>query len=268
MLNAVLSIQGRFDPMYDGAHSVDIPAPSGRVGSLDFGKGDALIVGVATAHGERCAAALRSAGLDVRRSPSLREAQSAGLLRDCDLIVVECLKGGQTDLTTCHLISGSVDAAVLALAERQEEGDRVLALELGADDWVPSSAGEREFLARVKALLRRRSRSFQSERPSSLVRFANWTLNRERRELTRGDGSPVRLTAAEYDLLSLFLANPGRALTRDELAACSPRRAFSKGVGVTVFRLRRKLGVDEVGTRIIRNVRSVGYLMDAAVTPG
>lgn len=160
---------------------------------------------------------------------------------------------------------------VLMLTARGEEMDRVLGLELGADDYVAKPFAPRELVARVRALLRRASLAEAASDPRSRrISFAGWTLDTARRELTAPDGASVDLSGAEYDLLLAFLEHPGRVMSREQLLEVARRRVgvdpFDRTVDVQVSRLRRKIEPDEGSPLLIKTVRGAGYVMVAEVS--
>lgn len=157
---------------------------------------------------------------------------------------------------------------IVIVTARGEVGDRTRGLELGADDYVPKPFDRRELLARVGAVLRRTTGPGQPAR-SSRIRFAGWLLDTGRRALTSPHGATVDLSGAEYDLLTVFLDNPKRALSRERLLELARNRvsitATDRSVDVQVSRLRQKLELDGEGRGIIKTVRGVGYVLTADV---
>jgi two-component system, OmpR family, response regulator len=145
-----------------------------------------------------------------------------------------------------------------------EEVDRVLGLELGADDYLTKPFGLRELLARVRAILRRHElkRTGSRKLQRSGFRFGRWQLERESRRLTTQDGSLVALTKSELSLLVAFLECPQRPLTREQLLQATRvhEDIFDRSIDVQVLRLRRKLETDASSPRIIRTERGVGYV--------
>src|SRR6202040_3281652 len=150
-------------------------------------------------------------------------------------------------------IRSRIDVPVIILAdERRDDIDRVVGLELGADDCVTTPFGIRELLARVRAVLRRNARRLAPAR--GRCRFGGWQLDRRSRRLTNPDGAPVPLTKAEYALLIAFLDAPQRPLTREH------EDVFDRSIDVRILRLRRKLEADPRTPRIIQTERGFGYL--------
>jgi DNA-binding response OmpR family regulator len=159
---------------------------------------------------------------------------------------------------------------VMMLTARGEEMDRVLGLELGADDYVAKPFAPRELVARVRALLRRAGPGGAMPEPRSRrIGFAGWVLDTARRELLSPDGAAVDLSGAEYDLLLAFLEHPGRVLSREQLLEVAKRRVgvdpFDRTVDVQVSRLRRKIEPGDDSPPLIKTVRGAGYVFVAEV---
>lgn len=157
---------------------------------------------------------------------------------------------------------------IIMVSARGEERDRVNGLESGADDYVPKPFGQRELLARVRAVLRRgiATGAPQERVRRETLRFAGWTLDLRRRELTDPSGATVDISGAEHDLLTSFLDNPQRVIARDRLLELSRTRlgdVSDRSIDVLVSRLRRKLGSD--ADQLIRTVRGLGYIFVAEV---
>jgi two-component system OmpR family response regulator len=156
------------------------------------------------------------------------------------------------------------------LTARGEETDRIVGLELGADDYLPKPFNPRELLARVRAVLRRAADRAEPEVKPRSFRFLGWTLDSARRELRRPDGALVPTTDAEFDLLLAFVERPQRTLSRDQLLDLARGRQaqlFDRSIDVAVMRLRRKIEPDPAKPEIIRTVRNGGYLFAADVEP-
>jgi DNA-binding response OmpR family regulator len=157
------------------------------------------------------------------------------------------------------------------LTARGEEMDRVLGLELGADDYVAKPFAPRELVARVRALLRRAALTPEGgpDPRSRRIGFAGWVLDTARRELVSPDGAAVDLSGAEYDLLLAFLEHPGRVLSREQLLEAGRRRVgsdpFDRSVDVQISRLRRKIEPEEASPPLIKTVRGAGYVFVAEV---
>ena len=194
-----------------------------------------------------------------------------------DLVLLDVMLPGASGLDLLREIrAASPRLPVVMLTARGEEADRVLGLELGADDYVAKPFGRRELVARLRAVLRRAAAGGETdgaaaaEAPGTgrLLRFAGWTLDTGRRELVSPAGAAVDLSGAEYDLLMAFLAHPQRVLGRDQLLEVGRRRlgdAFARSVDVQVSRLRRKIEPGESAPPLIKTVRGAGYVFVAPV---
>ena len=208
-------------------------------------------------------------GYEVETAPD-----AAGLYRalqrgTVDLVVLDVMLPGEDGLAVCKRLAASGGPAVIMLSAMGEETDRIVGLELGADDYLPKPCNPRELLARVRAVLRRRS---EPHRPDSDVgaqcEFAGWRLDLIRRELRSPDGAVVNLSGGEFSLLRTFVERPLRVLTRDQLlefARGPDSDAYDRAIDVQISRLRRKLD-DGGGNELIRTVRNEGYMFTTKVT--
>lgn len=186
-----------------------------------------------------------------------------------DLILLDIMLPGTTGLDLCRTIRQDNNTVpIIMLTARGSETDRVLGLELGADDYLSKPFSRPELLARIRAVLRR-GRVLVKESPSfsrRYFRFAGWKLDTARRELLAPAGEAVELSAAEFDVLLAFLEHPQRILTRDRILELSRSRrgeVFDRSVDVLVSRLRRKLEhqeVDETAPGLIKTLRGAGYM--------
>jgi two-component system OmpR family response regulator len=185
-----------------------------------------------------------------------------------DLIILDLMLPGSSGLDLCRELRLSSGVPIIMLTAKGEETDRVIGLELGADDYLGKPFGSRELVARIKALLRRAA---GLQGPGNGVagpkyRFEGWTVDPLRRELLNSEGVIIDLTSGEYDLLLAFVEASQRVLTRDQLLELSRNRTaagFDRSVDVQISRLRRKLGEDP--ERIIKTVRGVGYMFAPSV---
>lgn len=186
-----------------------------------------------------------------------------------DLIVLDLMLPGEDGLSICRRIADGGGPAIIMLSAMGEEIDRILGLELGADDYLAKPCSPRELLARVRAVLRRR----EDARAPGPVKgkayyFLGFTLDRVRRQLRAPNGVSILLTAGEFSLLSVFLDHPQRILSRDELiekARGAEADVFDRAIDVQISRLRRKLH-DFAPAEVIKTYRGAGYLFDAKVT--
>jgi two-component system, OmpR family, response regulator len=185
-----------------------------------------------------------------------------------DLVVLASQRGGRTGLDLLHAIRSRSDVPVIVTSrEGVDEVDRVVGLELGADDYIGRPCGLRELLARIRALLRRRTLAPRSEPSQEILRFGNWHIDRKIRRLTGPDHAEVRLSKGLYALLIAFLEAPQRAVTREFLmhATRIHEDVFDRSIDVQILRLRRKLEIGPDAPRVIETVRGIGYSFVLAV---
>jgi two-component system, OmpR family, response regulator len=190
---------------------------------------------------------------------------------DPGLVILDLRLGQEDGLDLLREIRAQSDVPIIiTTGHRREEIDRVIGLELGADDYVVKPFGLRELLARIRALLRRQrlarstaDRSAQSRR----FRFGGWELDRRTRRLSDQTGAHVALTKSEYALLVAFLEAPQRPLTREYLLQATRvhEDVFDRSIDVQVLRLRRKLETEPGMPRIIQTERGIGYVFALAV---
>ncbi|MBF0370526.1 MAG: response regulator [Magnetococcales bacterium] len=188
-----------------------------------------------------------------------------------DLIVLDLMLPGEDGLTLCRNLRSRSNIPVVMLSARGEEMDRIIGLEMGADDYLPKPFHPRELLARVKSVLRR-ARSLPNDALEQneilTFRFAGWTLDGPSRQLYTPDGETVPLSGSEFNLLRIFLNHPNRVLSRDQLLDLSHGREiepFDRTIDMQVSRLRRRLGDDPKNPILIKTVRSAGYVFCARV---
>ncbi|MDA8252385.1 MAG: response regulator [Rhodospirillales bacterium] len=188
-----------------------------------------------------------------------------------DLILLDLMLPGEDGLSLCRSVRAESDIPIIMLTAKGEEVDRVIGLELGADDYLPKPFGSRELIARIRAVLRR-SRATAADAPPAphpaCYRFDRWTLNTEARDLLREDGVTVPLSTGEYDLLIALVERPQRVLSREQLLDLARGRAataFDRSIDTQVSRLRRKLERDPAQPVLIKTVWGGGYLLAAKV---
>ncbi|AET93970.1 response regulator [Caballeronia cordobensis] len=192
-----------------------------------------------------------------------------------DLVVLDLMLPGEDGLVLCReLRSGKFrDVPVLMLTARNEEADRILGLEMGADDYLPKPFAVRELLARIKSVLRRTRMlppGMEVSESSQMLAFGDWRLDTTARHLLDAEGTMVSLSGAEYRLLRVFLDNAQRVLTRDQLLNLTQGRqadAFDRSIDLLVSRLRQRLRDTAREPRYIKTLRSEGYVFSAEVTP-
>jgi DNA-binding response OmpR family regulator len=188
-----------------------------------------------------------------------------------DLLVLDLRLPGEDGIQIARRLREQSDLAIIVITGRREEADRVMALELGADDYLVKPFSPRELLARIRALLRRsRIRVVETRRDADIraYRFIGWELNIGLRRLTSPDGSVVGLSNGEFNLLAAFLGAPERVLTRAQLLELSrlhDDEVYDRSIDVQVGRLRRKLDASGSGPSLIRTERGAGYSFTARV---
>lgn len=187
-----------------------------------------------------------------------------------DLVLLDVMLPGTSGMDLCRALRQKSNVPIVMVTARDAETDRVLGLELGADDYLPKPFSGPELVARIRAVLRR-SRMIAAEpaTPRRRLHFADWALDLPRRELTAPDGSVVDLSGAEYDTLLAFLEHPQRVLSRDHLLELSRNRlgdVSDRSVDVLVSRLRKKIESGAPDQPVIRTVRGAGYLFVPDVT--
>lgn len=181
-----------------------------------------------------------------------------------DLIVLDVMMPGEDGISVCRRLSAQRSVPILMLTALGEATDRIIGLEVGADDYLPKPFNPRELLARIKAILRRGARVEPQARSltSHRVHFASWTLDTDRQELRHEDGREVHLTTAEFRLLTVFLERPRFVLNRDQLLDLTSGRTghvFDRTIDNQVSRLRKKIEDDATRPTIITTVRGGGY---------
>ena len=183
-----------------------------------------------------------------------------------DLIVLDLMLPGEDGLSLCRRLRSESDTPVIMLTARGEETDRIVGLEMGADDYLAKPFSPRELLARIKSVLRR-YRSLPANLradEAKLIRFAGWSLDIQARHLVSAEGVVTPLSGAEYQLLRIFLSHPSHVLTRDQLMVLAKGREsepFDRTIDLQVSRLRHRLGDDSAEPKIIKTVRGQGYVL-------
>ena len=180
-----------------------------------------------------------------------------------DLIVLDLMMPGEDGLSILRRLRKPGGPGIIMLSAMGDDTDRIIGLEVGADDYVPKPCNPRELLARVRAVLRRREGTAAAD-GTPVRRFGEWTLDLVNRALKRPGVPPAPLTDAEFRILAAFLDRPQRVLTRDQLIEAGKgmdSEVFDRAIDVTISRLRKKLGADDP----IRTVRNEGYLFTLKV---
>ncbi|MFM5409301.1 response regulator [Aeromonas veronii] len=191
--------------------------------------------------------------------------------REFDLLVLDLMMPGEDGLTLCRELRVKSNLPIIMLTAMGEETDRIIGLEMGADDYLAKPFNPRELLARIKAVMRRTQAEIQpaAETLTRDLRFDRWLLDVNRRELVDEDGVGLSLSTAEFDLLKVFLERPQRVLSRDQLLDLARGReavAFDRAIDTLVSRLRRKLERDPKNPELIKTIWGGGYMFSADVT--
>jgi two-component system OmpR family response regulator len=205
---------------------------------------------------------LQARGLQVLSAPDgdqgIAQLRAGGI----DLVILDVMMPGKDGFEVCREIRAESAVPVIMLTARGDELDRIVGLELGADDYLPKPFNPRELLARIRAVLRRRGGGPED---GEVLQAAGLRLDPERREL-RVDGERVELTTTEFEILRVLVGSAGRVVPRErlmELARGPDWAAFERSVDVHISHLRRKLGDEPRSPRRIKTVRGVGYMVPA-----
>jgi len=210
-------------------------------------------------------------GMRVSTAPDGRHMRK--ILEDSriDLIVLDLMLPGEDGLVLCQELRAKTSIPIIMLTAMGEETDRIVGLEMGADDYVSKPFNARELLARVRAVLRRSQAFPERDGPpeESVLVFENWRFKVAARELESRDGVVVPLSTGEYNLLLTFVEHPQRVLSRDQLLDLTRGRnavPFDRSIDTQVSRLRRKIEQDPKDPKIIKTVWGGGYVFTPSVT--
>ena len=185
-----------------------------------------------------------------------------------DLIVLDIMMPGDDGFTLCKEVRSTSNIPIIMLTAGSDETDRIIGLELGADDYVGKPFNPRELLARIKAVLRRFEETVNIAKPIEFIRFGQFTLHMTNRELQYSTQSPEPLNGADFNLLRLFLTHPGEVLSRDDLSHHLRGRdasPFDRSIDVQISRLRSKLRDDGKSPQMIKTVRGAGYILTTPI---
>jgi len=183
-----------------------------------------------------------------------------------DLVILDIMLPGEDGFSICRRLRKSSNLPIVMLTAKGDDIDRIMGLEIGADDYLPKPFNPRELLARIRAVLRRSSEGIP--RDSKILTFHGWCLDPNTRQLRNPDGARVALTGGEFDLLLAFCLHPRRILSRDQLIDLARGRdaaPFERSVDVCVSRLRQKLERQSTDPALIQTIRSGGYMFVADV---
>src|SRR5258708_25474346 len=213
---------------------------------------------------------LRTNACNVTTASDGREMVRAMTDHRVDLLILDVMLPGEDGLSLCRKVRAESQTPIIMLTARGEDVDRIVGLEMGADDYLAKPFNPRELLARINAVLRRQAaaRTASAIEGASALAFLGWRIDIRLRELRDPAGARVAMTSAEFDLLQTFCERPGRVLSRDSLLDLTQGRnagSFERSIDVLVSRIRRKIEPDPQNASIIKTVRSGGYLFTPTV---
>ena len=213
---------------------------------------------------------LGQAGFRVTTVADGRQMQRAMDAARFDLVILDVMLPGEDGLSLCRRLRAGGRVPILMLTARGDEVDRIVGLEMGADDYLSKPFNPRELLARVKSILRRAGSLPENLAPEDVHRFsfAGWTLDVHSRQLRSPAGVVVDLSGVEYKVLRVLVEHPNRVMSRDQLLEFTQGREalpFERGIDVQIGRLRRKLGDGAREPRLIKTVRNEGYVLAVEV---
>ena len=208
---------------------------------------------------------LRGNACNVTTATDGREMTRALAEHRVDLVILDVMLPGEDGLSLCRKLRAESQIPIIMLTARGEDVDRILGLEMGADDYLAKPFNPRELLARINAVLRRHAMALtaSSTEGASALHFLGWRIDFRLRELRSPDGARVAMTSAEFDLLRVFCERPGRVLSRDSLLDLTQGRnagSFERSIDVLVSRIRRKIEPNPDEASVIKTVRSGGSM--------
>ncbi|PLP61069.1 DNA-binding response regulator [Mesorhizobium loti] len=211
---------------------------------------------------------LAESGMIVEMAESGAQTTAAMLGGKFDLVVLDVMLPGEDGLSICRRLRSETTIPILMLTALGEEVDRIVGLEIGADDYVTKPFSAREVTARIRALLRRAAYPAPERNRSRLLRFNGWRLDPIRRQLHDPDNVRVATTTHEFDLLLAFCRNPGRVLAREQLLAVTHAGLagpIERSIDVHISRIRQKIEQDARDPVLLKTVRLGGYVFTATV---
>jgi two-component system, OmpR family, response regulator len=213
---------------------------------------------------------LRTNACNVATAADGREMARAMNDHRVDLLILDVMLPGEDGLSLCRKVRAESHVPIIMLTARGEDVDRIVGLEMGADDYLPKPFNPRELLARINAVLRRQqaARNASAIDGAAALAFQGWHIDFRLRELRNPEGARVAMTSAEFDLLRTFCERPGRILSRDSLLDLTQGRSagsFERSIDVLVSRIRRKIEPDPQEATLIKTVRSGGYIFTPRV---
>ena len=187
-----------------------------------------------------------------------------------NLVILDLMLPGEDGLSICRRLRGQSDIPIIILTAQKDDIERIIGLEMGADDYVTKPFNPRELRARIRAVLRRRSTSdMPADRAVRTYTFDGWTLDSSLRRLYDPDGARVTLTGAEFDLLAVFCRRPRRVLSRETLIDLAQGREANpseRSIDILVSRLRQKMEKNPRDPELFQTVRSSGYIFAPEVS--
>jgi two-component system OmpR family response regulator len=209
-----------------------------------------------------------SAGFAANSATSGVEMDRLLARRRFDLVVLDAMLPGEDGFSICRRLRDSRSIPILMLTALREDIDRIVGLELGADDYVTKPFNSRELMARVKSLLRRASYAQRPEERFTPMTFAGWSIDPKSRQLFDPGGAEVSMTTTEFDLLGVFCSNPGKVMTREQLLSMTHAGSAgpdARSIDVHISRLRQKIEPNLRNPTFIKTVRLGGYLFTPTV---
>ena len=208
---------------------------------------------------------LTKQGFRVQQASDASQARSVMNAFNFDIILLDIMMPGEDGLSFCRHVRDKTEIPVIFISAKGEELDRIVGLELGADDYITKPFSPRELVARIKVVLRRTNNG-NGVAPGSgaIYQFSGWTLKTDQRSLTDSEGVAVPLSSGEYQMLLALLSRAGQVLNRDQLLDITQGReahAFDRAVDNQISRLRRKIEPDLKNPEIIKTVWGGGYVL-------
>ncbi|PHR21140.1 MAG: DNA-binding response regulator [Sphingopyxis sp.] len=209
-------------------------------------------------------------GYKVQQASDASAARSLLNAYDFDIILLDIMMPGEDGLSLCRFVTDKTDTPVIFISARTEETERIIGLELGADDYITKPFSPRELVARIKVVLRRAEKGGAKQIGTSGggYQFSGWTLKSDKRSLIDADGVNVSLSSGEYQMLLALVSRAGKVLNRDQLLDITQGReahAFDRAVDNQISRLRRKIEADPKNPEIIKTVWGGGYVLAGEV---
>ncbi len=207
-------------------------------------------------------------GFSVTTAKNAKDGRRELESQSVDLVVLDIMMPGEDGLSLCRYLSETTQTPVILLTALADDTDRIVGLEIGADDYVSKPFNPRELVARIRAVLRRSQEPVHKEQHSRIVQFGTWSLDRERAELKSFDDVVVPLSTGEFKLLSVFIEHIGQVLSRDDLMTLTKGREafpFERSLDNMISRLRRKVETDPAHPEYIKTVWGGGYKFAAGL---